>query len=161
MRRKRELEDITIEVDREQYSAAKDRLREIAVTPEYAVAQFMTTCVKKKTEILRRFHNGEAVETVIAEVADETLLALAQATARQRQTLWNMELEKREVPITRLRRNWSKELSFLEAPGHVLIITRCGNQSAAMLSVETDLAMTSVSGDDKIIRDRCELMQLL
>ena len=160
MIRKREMEVITVELDSELYLAAKDRLREIAVTPEYAVAQFMTTCVKKKAEILRCFQDGEVAESLISEVADETLLALAQATARQRQMLRNMELEEREISITQLRQNWSKELSFLDVPGHVLIITRHGKRSAAKLSVETDLAMTSVCCDDKTTQERCVLLRL-
>ena len=161
MKRKRSVESFTVEVDRGLYQAAKERFREIAVTPEYAVAQFLITCVNKKSEMQHRFHNGEKAESVIETVADETLFAIAQATCKQRQMLQNMELEERELSITQLRRNWSRELSFLEAPGHVLIITRRGKRSAAMLSVETDLAMTSVSCDDKTIRERCELMELL
>ena len=161
MKQKRQLETLSAEVDRDLYQAAKARLREIAVTPEYAVGQFLITCVNRKSDILRRFHQGEKAESVIEDIADETLLALAQTTARQRQMLQNMELEEREISITQLRRNWSRELSFLEEPGHVLIITRRGKRSAAMLSVETDLAMTSISGDDKTIRERCELMELL
>ena len=161
MKRKHSVESYTVEVDRDLYQAAKDRLREIAVTPEYAVAQFLITCVNKKSEMLHRFHNGEKAESVIEAVADETLFSLVRTTAKQRQMLQDMELEERELSITQLRRNWSRELSFLEKPGHVLIITRKGKRSAVMLSVETDLAMTSVSCDDKTIRERCELMELL
>ena len=82
MKRKRSVESFTVEVDRDLYQAAKDRLREIAVTPEYAVAQFLITCVNKKSEMLHRFHNGEKAESVIEAVADETLFSLVRTTAR-------------------------------------------------------------------------------
>ena len=49
MKQKRKLETLSAEVDRDLYQAAKARLREIAVTPEYAVGQFLITCVNRKS----------------------------------------------------------------------------------------------------------------
>ena len=86
---------------------------------------------------------------------------MAGVTMKQRKMLEEMKVEKKEVAITDLRLHWGDYTRWIDTLGHMAVITRKGKPAAAMISVETDLVMTSVATDDKRIRNRCELMELM
>ena len=54
----------------------------------------------------------------------------------------DFRIEEKEFPVTLFRRKISSIWDFVEAPGHVAIITRRGKRECALMSIETYACMS-------------------
>ena len=161
MAKKKEKVEMAFEVDAALYDEAKEVLRQIAVTPEYAAQQFLKECVRRKKILISRFKEEESAEDLISETADAAISRMVQETLDYRKMLADMKIVQKEITITDLRLHWGKNLKWLDTPGNTLLITRNRKREVAMISVETDLAITSVATDDKMIQNRCALLEMM
>ena len=107
------------------------------------------------------FKEGESAEDLISETADAAISRMVQETIDYRKMLADMKIVQKEITITDLRLHWGKNLKWLDTPGNTLLITRNRKREVAMISVETDLAITSVATDDKMIQNRCALLEMM
>ena len=161
MAKKKEMVEMSFEVDAALYDEAKEVLRQISVTPEYAAQQFLKECVRRKKILISRFKEGENAEDLISETADAAISRMARQALDYRKMLAEMKIVEKEITITDLRLHWGKNLKWVDGPGHMLVVTRNGKREVAVISVETDLAVTSVATDDKTIQNRCALLELM
>ena len=161
MPKKKELVEVSIEVEEELYTAVKETLRALALSPEYAAGQFVRMVCRRKKVLIDRYNKGADAESLIGEMAEEAIKEMVRTTMQHRKILQEMSLARKEVSITDLRLHWGQYMKWIEEPGRECVITRKGKPEAVMVSARTWLAMTSYSTDDKIIRDRCEMLELM
>lgn len=117
--------------------------------------------VSQKEEILQKYQDGASAESLIEVVAVKSLGTITEETLRYRQILRNLDLQKKVEPISKLRKSWGGALKWADDPGNLLMITKNDQRTAAMISVETALAMSSMAADDHTIEARCRLMEML
>ena len=63
----------------------------------------------------------------------------------------DFRIEEKEFPVTVFRRKISSVWDFVEAPGHVAIITRRGKRECALMSIETWACMVYPRVTSRII----------
>ena len=151
----RKMQTVTFEIDQELYLALKEKLRPLAITQEYAFQNMIHDMLRSQPA--KRY--GENSSSLIEDMTEVSLQKMMEETDAYRQIRDNMKWTEKEVSLSQLREQWVDSFQYLEIPGQVIVLTQREKRRFLLLSLETELARTAYAVDDRMIEDRCALLE--